>query len=289
MFQKAIKISQEYTLPVVISFRREKGETDSVIGSFILLNDEGWILTAQHIVEKIQELINEFNLYKSYKKESSAINSDISLSKAQRKKKMRSINKPSRNPITNFSPWWGVDGWRINQFKIDKLADLAIGKIDRFDKSLVKDYPTFKDPAKNFDVGENLCKLGFPFHNIEPTFDEANNAFRLPSDAFPIPLFPIEGIFTRTINFEDGLLSALYVETSSPGLRGQSGGPIFDSEGRIWAMQSRTLHHPLGFSPEVPNLKNKEHQFLNVGIGTHSKTIIDFLNNHNVQFNLSND
>jgi hypothetical protein len=31
-----------------------------------------------------------------------------------------------------------------------------------------------------------------------------------------------------------------FIETSTPGLRGQSGGPLFDAKGEIWGIQSRT-------------------------------------------------
>ena len=150
-------------------------------------------------------------------------------------------------------------------------------------------FPEFKNPSIDFDVGENLCKLGFPFHTIKPIYDETENIFHLPDGALPIPLFPIEGIFTRTIVMRDGSCSAEFVETSSPGLRGQSGGPTFDAKGRVWAMQSRTKHHPLGFSPAAPDQKNREHQFLNVGWGTHSNTIVEFLKTANVQFRMSQD
>ena len=147
----------------------------------------------------------------------------------------------------------------------------------------------FKNPSVNFDVGENLCKLGFPFHRIKPTFVESTSVFQLPPGALPIPLFPIEGIFTRTMIVENGAKTVQFVETSSPGLRGQSGGPTFDAKGRVWAMQSKTIHHPLGFSPEVPNHRNREHQFLNAGVGTHANTIIPALMDAGVNFAISED
>ncbi len=289
MFQEAIKEAQQYTLPVVISRRRRDGSTGSSIGAFIVLNEDGWILTAHHIVSEIQKYKAELESYTDYKGEISNINADEKLTKAQRKKSIRSLAKPPANHITEFSPWWGYDGWRIDSFQIDALADVAIGQLSGFDKTRVTKYPTFKNPSTNVDVGESLCKLGFPFHSITPTFVEASNTFEFPSGAFPIPLFPIEGIFTRTVVVGNGKISAEFVETSSPGLRGQSGGPTFDAKGRIWAMQSRTMHHPLGFSPEVPNHRNREHQFLNTGMGTHVSTIIPILSNHGVTFSMSKD
>ncbi len=36
-----------------------------------------------------------------------------------------------------------------------------------------------------------MCKLGFPFHQIVPTYDENADAFHFTT---PIPRFPIDGI-----------------------------------------------------------------------------------------------
>jgi FtsP/CotA-like multicopper oxidase with cupredoxin domain len=98
-----------------------------------------------------------------------------------------------------------------------------------------------------------------------------------------LTFFPIDGLFTRTIEVPPpkGIAFPLkYVETSSPGLRGQSGGPTFCSKGAIWAIQSQTRHLPLGFSPEIKdaNKTHKEHQFLNVGMGIHTETVLGLFN-----------
>ena len=289
MFQDAIKKAQKYTLPVVTSYRRKDGSTDCVIGAFVVLNEDGWIITAGHIVEKIQKFAAELNSYNEYAAKIASVDADGKLSKAERKKKIRSLTKQSTNPITSYSPWWGRDGWRVENFHVNSLADVAIGQIFGFDKALISEYPVLKEPTVNFDVGENLCKLGFPFHTIKPNYVNDTNSFELPPEALPIPLFPIDGIFTRTVIIKDGKVSAQFVETSSPGLRGQSGGPTFDTKGRVWAIQSRTVHYPLGFSPEVPNRKNKEHQFLNSGMGTHTNTIIPILESCNVSYAVSAD
>jgi len=78
----------------------------------------------------------------------------------------------------------------------------------------------------------------------------------------------------------------LYVETSTPGLRGQSGGPIYDKDCRICGMQAQTVHLPLGFHPTV-EYEGKtvvENQFLNVGMGVHVKTIASMLKDRQVKF-----
>jgi hypothetical protein len=88
-----------------------------------------------------------------------------------------------------------------------------------------------------------------------PTYDEATNSFETPPDQAVLAFFPIDGIFTRIINVLPPSpapnFPLKYIETSSPGLRGQSGGPTFDTEGAVWAIQSQTRHLPLGFSPEI--------------------------------------
>jgi hypothetical protein len=69
-----------------------------------------------------------------------------------------------------------------------------------------------------------------------------------------------------------------FVETSSPGLKGQSGGPIFDVNATLWALQSRTVPFPLDIAPAVKeNGKEfKEYQFIQVGLGAHASHIINF-------------
>jgi hypothetical protein len=99
-------------------------------------------------------------------------------------------------------------------------------------------------------------------------------------------------MFTRDIaagKSADGLYDIKFLETSTPGLRGQSGGPIFDTEGRIWAIQSQTRHLPLGFSPKIKsgNKEIEENQFLNVAWGAHVETILKFLDHHSIKYTVS--
>ena len=122
----------------------------------------------------------------------------------------------------------------------------------------------------------SLCKLGFPLHRIVPVYDEKANTFTLPEGSVPLPLFPMEGMFTRVVNTrapgsEDGEPSA-FIETSTPSLIGQMGGPVFGGEAVVWGIQSHTMHHALGFRPPVPDgaAGQVEHQFLNTGLAVHA-------------------
>ena len=79
-------------------------------------------------------------------------------------------------------------------------------------------------------------------------------------------------------------------EMSTPGLRGQSGGPVFDSEGVIWGMQSATNHLDLNFDVDQEVFRNglkkrvRDSAFLHVGHCVHVDVLKDFMNEHKVQF-----
>src|SRR5690606_19258234 len=137
--------------------------------------------------------------------------------------------------------------------------------------------------------GTSLCRLGYPFHAAMADYDEDNDMFRLAPNTLPIPRFPIEGIYTRAIITDQQYTPEhrlKFIETSSPGLRGQSGGPIFDKHGTVWGIQSHTTSLDLGFKPTVKDGKRDivENQFLNVGVGTHPEVIVTMLNKLGVSY-----
>jgi hypothetical protein len=81
------------------------------------------------------------------------------------------------------------------------------------------------------------------------------------------------------------------IELSTPGLKGQSGGPLFNEQGLICGMQSMTNHLHLGF-----DMKNAEHKiggktikvtnqpFLHVGHCIHADVIKEFLTANSIRF-----
>jgi hypothetical protein len=59
MFHTALAIAEQYTQPVIISRRAVNGKCSSSIGSYVVINAEGWIVTAGHIIEQIAKLNDE--------------------------------------------------------------------------------------------------------------------------------------------------------------------------------------------------------------------------------------
>lgn len=290
MFKQAYEVANKFTFPVIASIRYFDKTVECALGSFVILNEQGWIVTVAHLFEPHFNYLKHQDEIKFYHTQVTGINNN-SLFNA--KQKQKNISKLKVNPkwITQISYWWGKDGRIIPNFNFLLENDLAIGRIANFNPKEVTTYPVIKD-MQSMQCGTSLCKLGFPFHNPKSTFDEATGNFKLEQGTFPIPYFPIEGIFTRNIyggKSNDGKYDITFLETSSPGLRGQSGGPIFDTKGTVWAIQSRTSHLPLGFTPKV--IKNgkevEENQFLNVGLGIHPLTLVPFLRDNGVDFQLS--
>ena len=131
-------------------------------------------------------------------------------------------------------------------------------------------YPVFREGE--VEVGELLFRVGYPFlEDMKPTWE--NGAFKL-GNLIPIPIFVNEALVSRFV--KEG--SGEFMETSSPGLRGQSGGPIADANGFICGMQSHTHHYDLGFEGAGQN------QVLNVGRATNVKTIRKYLDKHDVDY-----
>jgi hypothetical protein len=280
MFGYACEKAMKFTRPVITSTRLYDGTVQSSCNSFIVLNDEGWILTAGHIFDSFMAF-NDHN--KKLK--------DISEQNAGRDGKTKIRADPKW--ITNHSFWWGWDNVRLDEVFVDRKTDIATGRLTPFDKRWITEYPTIKDPPK-MRPGTSLCKLGFPFTTVTAAFDERTNSFKLADGTLPLPLFPLEGMHTRNIaqgKGSDGAFDILYVETSSPGIKGQSGGPIFDKDCNICGIQLRTHHMPLDFKAEavVAGKKVIENQFLNLGVGLHARTIVDFLRYRKVDFSIEGD
>jgi hypothetical protein len=278
-------------MPIIISMRFYDKSVECIGGAFVVLNDEGWIITVAHLWESFLAFQQHTNEIKAYEEQLEAIKQDQNLTVKQKNKKIRQM-KPNSRWIINHSLWLGWDGVSIKDIKALPEGDILIGRLEPFEPKMVKPYPVIKDPLKDLDVGTSLCKLGYPFHEPKASYDESKDVFTLAPGVVPLPLFPIEGIYTRNAvagKSKDGKYEIKFLETSSPGLRGQSGGPIFDTNGTVWAIQSRTTHFPLGFSPKVKkNGKEvEENQFLNVGLGVHPELIVAFLRDNRVTFQLS--
>lgn len=295
MFRKAIALAQHFTKPVVISQRNHAGACSSMIGAFIVINPDGWIITAGHLHEALDRGFAAVKAARDLAAKRAAIEADPQLMVKEKRKALAKVGHPSADQVVRQAVWWAHDKARLVDSRRLKAADIAVGRLEPFIPDTGAVYPKFRRAGAAFEPGASLCRLGFPFHGFAAVWDDGRQLFMFPPGALPIPFFPLEGMATREVELQSVDASGNVIappfpmreiETSSPGLRGQSGGPIFDSDGTVWGVQSSTAHYPLGFSPPVPGSKTNEleHQFLNVGRGVHADTIAGMLSNLGVTF-----
>src|SRR5688572_32992035 len=95
-------------------------------------------------------------------------------------------------------------------------------------------------------------------------------------------------MLTRHLRDNDGQVFGF--EMSTPGLRGQSGGPVFDINGKVWGMQSATNHLDLDFDVNQDVVRNgtikrvQDSAFLHVGHCIHVDTLKSFMKENGVRF-----
>ena len=224
MFANALKLAASYTLPLIISKRLANGDVECGCATFIVVNPDGWILTAAHVLNDLHTLKRHKEEKGNYENARAAIGADKTISRGQRKRRLSKLEGTKNERwITNLSYWWGNDRMRVVNFKYDALTDLACGRIEEgFTPGSVETYPVFRRVDDALVVGTSLCRLGFPFSKITATFDESCNSFTLADGVLPMPRFPNDGIYTRMIRKPDKASKrvATFVETSTPGLRG---------------------------------------------------------------------
>jgi hypothetical protein len=270
MFTHAIDVATKFTNPFVGLRRRANGEVFTTMGAFIAVNSEGWVLTSGHIVEEIVARKN---------------GADGSARRDEGDER-----------VIAHSEVWAVPGFmamppRLVEVHVNHVADLGLCRIEPFDAEAISSYPVFRDVAfAPIEQGMSVCRLGFPFCDVPATYHEDRDEFALDDRAFPVPRFALDGIvarFNRRVT-EDGAASALFIETSTPGLRGQSGGPLLDTTGRVCGIQSHTSHVDLGFDAQYScdGGTVTERQFLNVGAATHVDEVRALLDSAGVGYRL---
>ena len=139
--------------------------------------------------------------------------------------------------------------------------------------------------------GKYLCRLGYPFPEFNNfKHDPIKDDIEWTAEGISAsPAFPIDGIITRFVGDTSGKISG--IEMSTPGLRGQSGGPLFDVNGTVYGMQFATNHLHLGFDMKEKEIvsdgkksKVSNYPFLHVGRCIHVDEVKTFLTEHKIVF-----
>lgn len=290
MFADACKLAARYTYPVVTARRHFDRTILCGCAAFVVLNEQGWIATAAHLLSADDDLQRSSRELSDYYGKIRNIRREPRLTS---KEKRTIISRLKTDPkwVTDVSYWWGREGVRLREVRLLPEADLAVGRLEPFDPERFRPFPVLKDPA-SLDVGTPLCKLGYPFQRVKASYDESGGEIRFAPGSLPQSGFPMEGMYTRTLSAgwsTDGRYEIKFLETSTPGLTGQSGGPLFDSRGTLWGVQSRTDVHSFRVRTRTPGGKRTadETLSLNLGVAIHPELLVRYLTDSEIRFRMS--
>ena len=292
MFIKAIERVAQFTRPVHSILRTYAGkQVIPSAGTLFFVNEDGYAITCKHIAEMLlsAEAINQH--YQTFNAERQLIANDSKqkqlLKGLELKYKMNAANTIQLK--NNFVDC--VDTMSGFTFNLHPTLDLAIIKFNDYNKLHYREYARFAKDESNIQQGKFLCRLGFPFPEFTNfTYNNTTDDIEWTSTGINVsPRFPIEGMVTRFLADEP---HGLYgIELSTPGLRGQSGGPLFDSNGVVYGMQFSTKHLHLGFDLVDKEImvntsvkKVSDYSFIHLGQCIHVNAIKSFLKQHNVKF-----
>lgn len=291
MFVKAIDEVAKFTRPIHTISRTYKEKT-VVPGAATLffVNENGCAITCKHVIDLIgkRETINKRHV--DFEAEKALIGKK---NHNKRIKVLESKYNLKPNEIIQLKDIL-VGCTKESSYRyrwiVHPKYDLAIIIFEDFKNPAYESYAKFVKDSSGLQQGKYLCRLGYPF----PEFTN----FKYNEDTDDIewtkegqqgtPRFPIEGMLTRHL-MNDG--KKIGLEISTPGLKGQSGGPLFNEQGEICGMQSQTNHLHLGFdmknfeyNTQGKKIKVNNQPFLHVGHCVHVDIIKEFLTENKIKF-----
>ncbi|MBK6590594.1 MAG: trypsin-like peptidase domain-containing protein [Acidobacteria bacterium] len=291
MFVKAIEEVGGYTKALHM-LQRVWGANRIVPGSATLffVNSDGWALTCAHVAKNFIEGTKIADRFEAFKTERADIPADRNQKNAINQLERKYGFKPGEVIELHTRLIDCVEGNLNLDIKIHGSLDLALLHFRGVSKILCDNFPVFGRDSSEMKQGMSICRLGFPF----PEF--SNYGYNALTDSIGwndqgqefTPRFPIDGMLTRHVADTSGKIIAF--ELSTPGIRGQSGGPAFGTDGRVWGMQSLTRHLDLDFDVDVELQRGtkvkrvQDSAFLHVGGCIHLDPIKEFMREHDVKF-----
>ncbi|MEO8415768.1 MAG: trypsin-like peptidase domain-containing protein [Ginsengibacter sp.] len=292
MFVNAIEEVSKFTRPVHTITRNYKETLVSPgAATFFFVNDNGVALTCKHVIDLIGNRQSINDNYEKFKAEKNLVGKNNKYN--QRVKVLEEKYNYKADTIIQIQELFvDVTSDTASSYKwiTHSVYDLAIIIFENFKNPLYQSCAKFIKDSSTLKQGLFLCRLGYPFPEFNNfRYDAANDTLEwINSGQIGSPRFPIEGMLTRHLT-NDG--QVVGIELSTPGLRGQSGGPLFTTDGVIAGMQVSTNHLHLGF-----DMKNFEYNtngriikvtnqpFLHVGHCIHVDIIKKFLKDNNIKY-----
>lgn len=292
MFANSIETISGFTRPIRFISRNYKSSTVLPgLATLFFINENGYALTCRHVVEQLigTETINQN--YLNFKNECAQLPNDNKKRSAIKKLEQKYNIKSNQTVQSKVNFPDCVDMVDEIEYTLHDEYDIAVIHFKGFKNIAYKGHAVLAKNSNETRPGDILCRLGFPFPEFTDfRYDSINDDIDWDSTGVSnTPWFPIDGMFTRHLADEYG--NIVGIELSTPGLRGQSGGPLFSSNGIIHGVQSMTNHLHLGFDMVKEKMILNGQQeivnnqpFLHVGQCVHINIIKKFLDVHNIKY-----
>ena len=206
-----------------------------VSGSMVAVNSH-WAVTAAHVVAGICNLSGRAGENGRFRSPSRGYRGAVRLRAAQ--EELEAQRSAARIPINLGVKLCKRDAEMGRLFSGPK-SDLALVELLGAPAEWDESAPLLKRPEQ-MRVGTALLKLGYPFSDVKASYHRDRGEFEIGA-GLDASLFPLEGIATRLVDGgpSDNGDPIRIIESSSPDLMGQSGGPTVDKDGALWAIQSQ--------------------------------------------------
>ncbi len=291
MFVKPIKEVTKFTRPLQ-TITRAYGNKHITPGlsTLFFVNEMGTAITCKHVSQLIIASDQLNKRFSDFKAEVAKLPRDHTFKRNLKGLELKYKYKKDTTVQIKNSFMGAVDRFDQITVKQHPKYDLAIVQLKGFNEIKYEGFARFLKDTSKIEQGKYLCRLGFPFPEFNNfIYDESQDDIQFdPSKRAIVPIFPIDGIVTRNVVENNELMG---IEMSTPGLRGQSGGPLFDENGIIYGMQQSTKHLHLGFDIEDKELlikgelkKINDYAFLHLGQCIRVDIIKDFLRLNQVKF-----
>ena len=291
MFVEAIKELSKFTRPIqTISRAYGYKEITPGLSTLFFVNENGVAITCKHVAQLIITAEQANQQFTKFKTEVAKLKNDGNYKRNLKGLEMKySYQKDTAVQLKN-NFIGSVDSFQQLTVHQHPTYDLAIIEFKGYKSIQYQSYAKFLKDTSKIEQGKYLCRVGYPFpeytnYSYDAAIDEIVFDNSKPAN---VPIFPIDGIITRNVAEAGEIMG---IEMSTPGLRGQSGGPLFDENGVVYGMQQSTKHLHLGFDIEDKEIlaggkkkKINDYAFLHLGQCIRVDIIKSFLTEHNIIF-----